>query len=269
LPPPSKSKFFETSIVKRHKEPSEPVLQSKNLFNSLIDSPCTKYAKIQYNNALSSASKLLINRHLKSVNENADIFKETTPEMNLASACEYTISDCETVDTQHSNDYNNITVQPKSFQTDCQIQTSDIPLFAENIEEQKHNQIEDVRQMKLKFSELIRTRFREFELEIEKHFSILENKITENYDKLLNKMQCDKTESPSLDTTIETIKGKNYTRMTGTSGILNNINQNCSFLKTPKTKGKTREEMLNQGVLTPCTMSFVLQEQLMNLNSSS
>lgn len=203
------------------------------------------------------------------MSENADIFKETTPETNLASANEYTFDECETVYKQHSNGYNDITVQPKSFQTDCQTQTSDIPLFVENIEEQKQNQIEDIHQMKLKFREFIQTRFQEIELGIEKHFSILENKITEDYDKLLNKMQCVKTESPSLDTTVETVKEKNYTRMTGTLGILNNINRDCSFLKTPKTKGKTREEMLNQGTLTPCTMSFVLQEQLMNLNSSS
>lgn len=256
-------------MVKKRKEPNAPILQSKDLFNSLIDSPCTKFEKVQFNNALSSATKYLLNRHLESVNKNADIFVEKTPEVIAHPTNEYNFNEDE---SSNLNSYNNITVKQNAFQTDSQTQTSDIPSIFEDIEEMKKNQIENIRQIKSKCCDIIKTRLKEIELEIEKHFNIEENKVIEDYDKLLSKLQADKNdsaESETLDTTIETVKEKNYTRMTGTFGILNNLKQDCSFLKTPKIKGKTREEMLNQCTLTPCTMSFVLQEQLMHLNSSS
>lgn len=250
-------------------EPDAPILQSKNLFNSLIDSPCTQYEKVQFNNALSSATKYLLNRHLESVNKNADIFVEKTPEINAHPINEYNFNKDE---SSNLNNYNNITAKQNTFQTDSQTQTSDFSSVFEDIEEMKKLQIENVRQIKSKCCDIIKTRFKEIELEIEKHFNIEENKVIEDYDKLLSKLHTDKSdcaESETLNTTVETVKEKNYTRMTGTFGILNNLKQDCSFLKTPRVKGKTREEMLNQGTLTPCTMSFMLQEQLMHLNSSS
>lgn len=255
-------------MVKNRRELNEPVLQSKELFNTLIDSPCTKFEKVQYNNALSSASKFLLNRHLESVQQNSDIFKVATPEVDVFQTNETNLNEFKTprlIDLS-------ITPKQNACQTDCQTQTSSIPLFIEEIEELKKNEIENIRSSKLQCCDLIKTRFKEIELEIEKHFGTMENKVTENYDKLLKKIQDGKNESgdsQKLDTTVETVKEKNYTRMTGAYGIFNNLNSNCSFLKTPKTKGKTREEMLTKGVLTPCTMSFVCQEQLMSLNSDS
>lgn len=254
--------------MKKRTEPNAPVLQSKDLFNSLIDSPCTQYEKVQFNNALSSATKYLLNRHLESINKNADIFVEKTLEINAHPTNEYNINKDE---SSNLNNYNNITVKQNKFQTDSQTQT-DISSIFEDIEEMKKVQIENVRQIKSKCCDIIKTRFKEIELEIEKHFNIEENKVIESYNTLLSKHQADKSdssESETLDATVETVKEKNYTRMTGTFGILNNLKQDCSFLKTPKVKGRTREEMLNQGTLTPCTMSFMLQEQLMHLNSSS
>lgn len=254
--------------MKNRREPNEPVLQSKDLFNTLIDSPCTKYEKLQYNNALSSASKFLLNRHLESVQQNSDIFKVATPEVDLCQTNEKNLNEFKTprlVDLS-------ITPKQNTCQSDCQTQTSSKPLFIEEIEELKKNEIEDIRRTKSQCCDLIKTRFKEIELEIEKHFGTMENKVTENYDKLLKKIQDGKNESADsqkLDTTVETVKEKNYTRLTGAYGIFNNLNSGCSFLKTPKTKGKTREEMLTKGVLTPCTMSFVCQEQLMYLNSDS
>jgi len=265
LSPPIKSRVIESSMMKKRTEPQEPVLQSKQLFNTLIDSPCTKFEKVQYNNALSSATKFLLNRHLESVSNNSDIFQETTPTEEISSDIEYKLN-------EHETDLD-ITSKQNIFLSDCETQTSNIPFIAEDIEELKKNEIENIHQAKLKCCDLIKTQLKIVELEIEKHFSVLENKVTENYDKLLNKIQYRKNESDesidTFDTTVETVKEKNYTRMTGAFGILNNLNQECSFLKTPNTKGKTREEMLKKGTLTPCTMSFVLQEQLMNLDNSS
>lgn len=255
-------------MVKNRREPSEPVLQSKDLFHTLIDSPCTKYEKVQYNHALSSASKFLLNRHLESVQQNSDIFKIVTPEMNLCQTNEKLLNEFKTPRLIDSS----ITPKQNVCQSDSQTQTSSLPFFTEEIEELKKNEIEDIRRTKLQCCDLIKFKFKEIELEIEKHFGTLENKVTENYDKLLNKIQDGNNESADsqiLDTTVETVKEKNYTRMTGAYGIFNNLNSDCSFLKTPKTKGKTREEMLTKGVLTPCTMSFVCQEQLMYLNSDS
>lgn len=268
LSPPSRIKLLESSMVKNRKEPSEPVLQSKELFNTLIDSPCTKFEKVQFNNALSSASKYLLNRHLESVEKNPDIFKVTTPEPNLPSVNENNFNEFKT------SCLIDLSISPKqdTHKFDCQTQTSNALLLYEEIEELKKNGIDEIRQSKLQCCDLIKTRFRELELEIEKHFGIMEKKVTESYDKLLKKVQDEKNdsaESQSTDITIETVKEKNYTRMTGAFGVLNNLNKDCSFLKTPKTKGKTREEMLSKGILTPSTMSFVIQEQLMHLNSSS
>ncbi|XP_001952616.2 uncharacterized protein LOC100165170 [Acyrthosiphon pisum] len=315
LSPPSRIKLLESSMGKSRQKPCEPVLQSKELFNTLIDSPCTKYEKVQFNNALSSASKYLLNRHLESVQQNADIFNVSTPDVNLCPVSE-----------NHFNKFTtpslidlSITPKPDICQTHSQSQTSNLPLLVEvtknnddiyqnqtsnmpllveeiegfknkdiddirqtqisnlsllveDIEELKKKEIDDIRQTKSQCCDLMKTRFKEIELEIEKHFGIMENKVNENYDKLIKKFQDgnnDSVESQTSIVTTETVKEKNYTRMTGAFGIFNNLNKDCSFLKTPKTKGKTREEMLNKGVLTPCTMSFVLQEQLMHLNSSS
>jgi len=262
LSPPSKTSLLEASMVKsRTKETSRPVLQSKDLFNTLIDSPCTKYEKVQYNNVLSSASKFLLNRHLESVKSHPDIFIETTPEVNENRE-------------QKTPNLIDLSITPKqdACKSECQTQTSNAPLLVEEIEELKTNEIYNIRQTKLQCCDLIKTRFNEIESEVEKLFSIMENNVTENYDKLLKKVQDgnnDSTESKTSNLTVETVKEKNYTRMTGAFGILNNLDTGCSFLKTPKTKGKTREEMLNKGILTPGTMSYVIQEQLMHLNRSS
>jgi len=264
LSPPSNTSLLEASMVKsRIKDTTRPVLQSKDLFNTLIDSPCTKYEKVQYNNALSSASKFLLIRHLESVKTHPDIFKVTTPDVNENGE-------------QKTPNLINLSITPKqdTCKSECQTQTSNAPLLVEEIEELKTNEIYNIRQTKVQCCDLIKTRFNEIELEVEKLFSIMENNVTENYDKLLKKVQDgsgnnDSTESQASNLTVETVKEKKYTRMTGAFGILNNLDTGCSFLKTPKTKGKTREEMLNKGILTPGTMSYVIQEQLMHLNSSS
>jgi len=318
LSPPSRTKLLESSMGKSRQKPCEPVLQSKELFNTLIDSPCTKYEKVQFNNALSSASKYLLNRHLESVQQNADIFNVSTPDVNLCpvnenhfnkfttpSLLDLSITPkpdiCKSHSQTQTSNLPSIIEVTKNKKNDeiCQNQTSNVPLsveeqieglknkdiddirqtqisnlslLVEDIEELKKKEIDDIRQTKSQCCDLMKTRFKEIELEIEKHFGIMENKVNENYDKLIKKIQDgnnDSVESQTSIVTTETVKEKNYTRMTGAFGIFNNLNKDCSFLKTPKTKGKTREEMLNRGVLTPCTMSFVLQEQLMHLNSSS
>lgn len=269
---PSRMSFLDSSMVKNRCKPSEPILQSKELYSTLIDSPCTKYQKVQFNNALSSASKYLLNRHLESVQNNAELFKEKTPEANLPSINENDLNEIKTTDLM---DLSNTPKQEK-YQSGSHIQTSSIPknspLLIEDIEEIKKSEIEEIRQTKLKCCDLIKTRFKEIELEIEKNFDLMENKVTDNYDKLLKIVQDRKDCSPQSqrsDSTVETVKEKNYSRMTGGFGFLNNLNRDCSFLKTPKAVGKTREEMLKKTTLTPSTMSFVLQEQLMHLNSNS
>ncbi|CAI6364021.1 unnamed protein product [Macrosiphum euphorbiae] len=317
LSPPSRMKLLESSMGKSRQKPCEPVLQSKELFNTLIDSPCTKYEKVQFNNALSSASKYLLNRHLESVQQNSDIFNVSTPDVNLCpvnenhfnkftapSLIDLSITPkpdiCQSHNQTQTSNLPLLVEVTKNKKNDdiCQNQTSNMPilveeieglknkdiddirptqisnlsLLVEDIEELKKKEIDDIRQTKSQCCDLMKTRFKEIELEIEKHFGIMENKVNENYDKLIKKIQDgnnDSVESQTSIVTTETVKEKNYTRMTGAFGIFNNLNKDCSFLKTPKTKGKTREEMLNKGVLTPCTMSFVLQEQLMHLNSSS
>jgi len=316
LSPPSRIKLLESSMGKSRQKPYEPVLQSKELFNTLIDSPCTKYEKVQFNNALSSASKYLLNRHLESVQKNADIFNVSIPDVNLTSVYENNSNKlitpslidlsvtlkpdiCQSLSQSQTSNLPLLDEVMKNEEVDdtCKTQTSNMPLLVEEIEELKNKEIDDIRQTqtlnlsllvedieelkkkeiddirqtKLQCCNLMKTRFKEIELEIEKHFGIMENKVNENYDKLLKKVQDgnNDSESQTSNITAETVKEKNYTRMTGAYGIFNNLNKDCSFLKTPKTKGKTREEMLNKGVLTPCTMSFVLQEQLMHLNSSS
>jgi len=267
LSPPSRVGILEASTVKSNlKEPKEPVLQSKDLFNALIDSPCTKYEKLKYNNALSSASKFLLNRHFESVKTHPDIFKEKIPEVNLP-------SENENYERNIPN-LMDISITPKQdkYQSECQTKISNTPLSIEEIEELKMKEIYNIHQTKLQCCDLIKNRFNEIELEVEQLFGVMENKVIENYEKLLKKVQDennDSTESHTSNVTVETVKEKNYTRMTGAFGILNNLNTDCSFLKTPKAKIKTREEMLNKGILTPGTMSFVLQEQLMHLNSSS
>ncbi|VVC31439.1 Hypothetical protein CINCED_3A009330 [Cinara cedri] len=270
LSPISKTGLLD--INKHKREFSEPVLQSNELYHSLIDSPCTKLEKVNFNNALSSATKYLLSRHLESVNQNTNIFQEKTSVYST--------------DKNYLNEFKtpnliDLSTIPKEriHQTDCQTQTLNTPVLTEEIEQQKKNEIDDIRQTKLQCCNLIRNRFKEIELEIEKNFGVLENKVTENYDKLLKKVydaKNDSDESQALDNSVVTVKEdntakeKNYTRMTGAFGVLNNLNKECSFLKTPKAKGgKTREEMLKQGTLTPGTMSYVLQEQLMHLNSSS
>lgn len=266
LSPPSRSRFFESSMIKKCKEPIEPVLQSKELFNSLIDSPCTKFEKVQFNNALSSASKYLLNRHLDSVKSNVDIFKETSPDLNLTVVNKKNLNDCNNPCSKYDSSLNQKTLSSKTY-SDSQTQTSKMRLKVDNIEENKKNQIEDIHQAKLKLCESVRACFNEIELHIEKQFGIIENKITEKYENQLRNIcneNNDSDESQTLDTTVETVKEKNYTRMTGAFGILNNLNQDCSFLKTPQTTRITRKD-----ILTPHTMSFVIQEQLMNLNSSS
>lgn len=317
LSPPSKSKLLESSMGKSRQQPCEPVLQSKELFNTLIDSPCTQYEKVQFNNALSSASKYLLNRHLESVQKNTDIFNVSIPDVNLSPVTENNFNQfitpslidlsitpkpdlcqshsqtqkpnlplldevmqnkefdniCETQSSNMSLSVEKIEgLKNKNIDDIRQTQISNLSLLVEDIEELKKKEIDDIRQTKLQCCNLMKTRFKEIELEIEKHFGIIENKVNENYDKLVKKIQDGNNESVESQTSnvnVETVKKKNYTRMTGAYGIFNNLNKDCSFLKTPKTKGKTREEMLNKGVLTPCTMSFVLQEQLMHLNSSS
>lgn len=317
LSPPSRIKLLESTMGKSRQKPCEPVLQSKELFNTLIDSPCTKYEKVQFNNALSSASKYLLNRHLESVQQNADIFNASIPDVNFSPVNEnqfnkfktpslIDLSITPTPDIGQSQSQTQISNLPlsvgvtknKRIDDICQTQTSNMPLLTEEVEELKNKdiddirqtqtpnvslliedieelkkkEVDDIRQTKSQCCNLMKTRFKEIELEIEKLFGIMENKVNENYDKLIKKVQDgnnDSVESQTSNITTETVKEKNYTRMTGAFGIFNNLNKDCSFLKTPKTKGKTREEMLNRGVLTPCTMSFVLQEQLMHLNSSS
>lgn len=269
LSPPSNIRLFESSMVKSRREPSEPVLQSKDLFNSLIDSPCTKYEKVQFNNALSSASKYLLNRHLDSFKTNADIFQVSTPNSDNIPC---TNEDNDVFKTPTLIDFDSSSSMQDKTQINCQTHTSSTHILIQDIEEQKEIEIDNIRQSKLQLFNFAQTQFKLIELEIEKQFSTMENKVKENYDKLLKKIQDEKNnsvESQSSNNTIETVKEKNYSRITGAFGILNNINNKCSFLKTPKTKGKTREEMLNNGNLTPCTMSFVIQEQLMNLNCSS
>jgi hypothetical protein len=281
----SKIGFLESSLVKNHCKPSEPVLQSKELYSTLIDSPCTKYQKMQFDNALSSASKYLLNRHLESIQNHADIFSVKTPETNLPLVNENNLNESK---TPHLMDLSITPKQDTSNKFDFHTQTSDVPLLVENVEELqkisdipllvedleelKKSEIEEIRQSKLKCCDLIKIRFKEIELEIEKNFNIMENKVTDNYNKLLKKIQDGKDCSPQSqlsEITVETVKEKKYSRMTGGFGFLNNLNQDCSFLKTPKIKGKTREDMLKNSTLTPCTMSFVLQEQLMHLNSNS
>lgn len=264
--PPSRTALLESSIKKsHHRKPHEPVLQSKELFNTLIDSPCTKFEKVQFNNALSSASKYLLERHLESVKMNADKVMES-PEVNLPLTYE---NDTSEFKTPHLIDLS-ITPKQNAYLSDCQTQTSNVHLLIDEIEEFKKNELENIRQSKLQCSDLFKTKFKEIELGIENLFTVMENKVTENYDKLLKKVSDEQSNSTeSTQTSIETVKEKNYTRMTGAFGILNNLDTDCSFLKTPKLKGKTREEMLSKGILTPSTMSFVLQEQLMNLNSST
>jgi len=317
LSPPSRIKLLESSMGKSRQKPCEPVLQSKELFNTLIDSPCTNYEKIQFNNALSSASKYLLNRHLESVQQNADMFNVSNPDMDLdhvndnnfnkfitPSLIDLSITPKPEPDICKSDNHtktSNLSLldevtKNKKIDDICQTQkpnmpllveeiegsknediddihqTSNLSLLVEDIEELKKNEVDEIRQTKSLCCNLIKTRFKEIELEIEKQFGIMENKVNENYDKLIKKIQNgnnDTVESQTSNITTETVKEKNYTRMTGAFGIFNNLNTDCSFLKTPKTKGKTREEMLNKGVLTPCTMAFVLQEQLMHLNSSS
>lgn len=267
LSPPSRTKILEASMKKNRKEPNEPIIQSQELFHTLIDSPCTKYEKVKFNNALSSATRYLLNRHLESVVQNPEVLVE--PEIDLPPTIENNFNELK---TQSLINVNNTPKQDIS-QSNNQTQVSKyLPLTIEDIEELKTKEIVDIRQSKLNCCELIKNRFREIELEIEKNFSIMESQVINNYDILLKKVQDDQNDSSESQTsniTVETVKEKNYTRMTGAFGILNNLNTECSFLKTPKTKGKTREEMLNKGTLTPGTMSFVLQEQLMHLNSSS
>lgn len=308
LSPPSRIKLLESSLSKTRQKPCEPVLQSKELFNTLIDSPCTKYEKVQFNNALSSASKYLLNRHLESIQNNADIFNVSISDVNLSPDCENHITpnlmdlsitpkpdicqshnpiqtanlpllvkNIEELENKENieelkNKENTEELINKENDDIHETQTLNLPLLVEEIEELKKSEIDDIRRTKLQCSNLIKTRFKEIELEIEKCFNNIENKVTENYDKLSKKVQDgnnDSVESQISNITAETVKEKKYTRMTGAFGIFNNLNKDCSFLKTPKNKGKTREEMLNKGILTPCTMSFVLQEQLMHLNSSS
>lgn len=268
LSPPNRFKIFEESMKKKRKEPNKPVIQSQELFHTLIDSPCTKIEKAMFNNALSSASKYLLNRHLESVEQNPEVFKVDS-EIDLPPVIKNNFNEFKTPSLIDKS----ITPKQEVFQSNIQTQTSKyLSLTIEDIEELKTKDIVDIRQTKLNCCELIKNQFREIELEIEKQFSIMENKVTKNYEVLLKKIQevqNDSSDSQTSNITVETVKEKNYTRMTGAFGILNNLNTECSFLKTPKTKGKTREEMLNKGTLTPGTMSFVLQEQLMHLNSSS
>lgn len=264
-----------SDINNRRKEFSKPVLQSKELFHTLIDSPCTKLEKVQFNNALSSASKYLINHHLESVNQNIDLFKESTPVEDVYSTNKSYFNEFKTPNLIELS----FTSANKTHETDSQTQTSSA--LIEEIEKQKKNEIEDIQQTKLLCCDTIKTRFKEIELEIEKTFSILENKVTENYDRLLKKVYDEKNDSVFQDNTVITVKekkivnkekivqGKNYSRMTGAYGVLNNFSKDCSFLKTPKGKGQTREEMMYKSSLTPSTMAFVVQEQLMHLNSSS
>lgn len=275
LSPPSMIGLLEPSTAKKnHIDLCEPKLQSKELFNTLIDSPCTKFEKAQFKNALSSACKMVLNRNLESNKKNPDIFKESTPDVNLS----HTIDNHNDTFDNYSEFklpcLTNLTSRSKrdTFQSDCQTQTPNMYLSVEKVEELKKNEIEDIRQIKLQCCDLIKTRLKETELEIEQQFSLLENKVIANYEKLLEKVQGennDGIESQTLNMTMQTKKEKNYTRMTGAFGVLNNLNRDCSFLKTPKSKGTNREKMLNNGALTPSTMSFVIQEQLMHLNSSS
>lgn len=255
---------FNSSLFSNHKrEFSEPILQSTELFHTLIDSPCSKFEKIQFNNALSSATKYLLNRHLESVNHNTDIFKENVYSTNKNYCKEFKIPQLTNL---------HITPNEKTHKVDCQTQTSNTPSLIEEIEQQKKNEIEVIRQTKLQCCDSIKTQFKEIELEIEKTFGILENKVIDNYNKLLKKVSKENNDSDeSQDKTVITVEAENSTRMTGAFGVLNNFNKGCSFLKTPKTKkSKTmHEEILNNGTLTPNTMSFVLHEQLMHLNSNS
>lgn len=277
LSPISRIGHLDLSVVNNRRELSKPVLQSKELYHTLIDSPCTKLGKVQFTNALSSATKYLLNRHLESVNQNTDIFKESTPGEDVYSTNKSCFNEFKTPQLIDLS----FTPEKKTHEIDCQTQISNT--LIEEIEQQKKNEIEDIRQTKLLCSHSIKIQLKEIELEIEKTFSILENKVTENYDKLLKKVYDEKTDSiVSQNNTViavkkekivneeKTEKGKNYTRMTGAYGVLNNFNKECSFLKTPKGKGsQTREEMMYKGSLTPSTMAFVVHEQLMHLNSSS
>lgn len=264
--PPSRTRQLQSSIMKNCRMPKEPVLQSKELYNTLIDSPRSLCEKARYDNALSSASKFLLKRHLDSVKSKANLFNAVSPNLNMSPFNENHMDSFKLPNSDNLNS----TKKQNVCQTNCETQTSNVPLLVEEIEELKKIELEEIHFSKLKCCDLIKTRFREIELEIENLFGVLENKVTQNYDKLLKKIHDENNDSADItQTSIETVKEKNYTRMTGAFGILNNLNSDCSFLKTPKTKGKTREEMLSKGILTPCTMSFVLQEQLMNLNSNT
>ncbi|XP_050531828.1 uncharacterized protein LOC126900273 [Daktulosphaira vitifoliae] len=276
LSPPNRTGFFEASMTKNLKngELKNPILQSKELFSTLIDSPCTKYEKVQFNNALSSASKYLLNRHLESIEKNVDKFDSTSPDIVLPKSSQNLNSfKSEEFKTPYQVDLT-ITPEKNVFQPENKSLSSDIGLLIENIEKSKANQLKNIRESKIQCCNMLKNRFREIELEIEKHFGTIESDINEDYEKLINiinekKIENESTVQNSVTTVKETdTKKKNYSRMTGAFGILNNLNTECSFLKTPKTKGKTREEMLSKGTLTPSTMSFVLQEQLLSLDNS-
>ncbi|XP_050437212.1 uncharacterized protein LOC126843624 isoform X2 [Adelges cooleyi] len=273
LSPPNRTGLLEASMVKNRKECEihRPILQSEELFNTLIDSPCTKYGKVQFNNALSSASKYLLSRHLESVEKNADEFCETPTNINLPLPTQIKTDEFKTPYLIDLND------TPKQVipQLENETVTQSIEDLIEDIEKLKKDQLENVNKSKSECFNMLKSRLKEIELEIENHFRTVEKNITENHDKIINMIKDKKknsvtSKSTGVDAVKEetVVKEKNYTRMTGAFGILNNLNKDCSFLKTPKTKGKTREEMLNKGILTPGTMSFVVQEQLMSLDNS-
>lgn len=250
--------------MKNHRELSEPVIQSEELFNTLIDSPCTKYEKVLYSNALSKVSNKFFNCNLESKKQNHEVFKATIPKINLL--------------PNNKNNFNKFKIpslkdkiisKQDTSQYNNESQTLKKLSLNEEIEEKKTKEIENIRQIKVECFNLIKIQSREIEEEIEKEFGLMENKVNNNYEKLLNKVQgqSDGADSPTSNITSETIKEQNSTEISAFHGISNKFNKKYIFSYTPQANSKTNEQ-LNKDTLTPATNSFVLQEQLIQLNGS-
>lgn len=261
--------FVEPSIVEERHEPSELALQNIEPLSTLDDSPHTKYEKIQFINALSYIAKYSLNGHQESVQKRAEILSVRMPKESLPTINENNLNELEIPNLTDLS----TTQEEEIHQSDSHTQASNLPLLIKHVEEFKNNGIEENRQNKEKCCNLIKNRFREIELEIEENFGIVESKINNNYDELLKKIQDGKycsLQSQQSDISVETVIEKSYSRLTGSFGFLNNLNKNCSFLKTPEVKARTQEEILRRPtLLTPSTMSNVLQEQLNRLNSNT
>lgn len=167
--------------MKNHRE---SVIQSKELFNTLIDLPCTKHENELFSNALSKVSKMSLNLNVESMKQNREVFKATNPKINLLPANNKKFHEFKThslkdkiISKQDTRQYNN------------QSPTLNKPSLNEMIEEQKIKKIENIHRTKVQCCDLIKIMCREIEEEIKKKFGLLEYKVNNNYEQLLKKVQ--------------------------------------------------------------------------------